>query len=79
VSRGRGKRVELLFLFSSKTKNSRPQPYIQTKGKKKSAQKLYLLPFISLVFDHFSLYFVPFYQIFLTLKLLGVLPAFLKL
>ncbi len=38
--------VELLFWFSPKTKNSRPQLYFQTKGKKKSAQKLYLLPFI---------------------------------
>ena len=42
---GGGRGLSFFFCFHL-TKNIRPQPYFQTKGKKKSAQKLYLLPFI---------------------------------
>ena len=42
---GRGRGLSFFF-FSPETKNNRLQPYFQTKGKKKLAQKLYLLPFI---------------------------------
>ncbi len=81
-----GGRRGLSFFFSPKTKNSRPQPFFQTKGKKKSAQKLYLLLLTYLTIFRYTLYrtFLPNFFVpealrgpscfFKTLKVFDIIP-----